>query len=341
MKKFSRILTLCLAVLMTVSLSSCANSSDKLTSENYAPGEVMWESDMMDSAEGYLENPSSNGFVDSDYKPIKGDAGTGTSSTSSNDLGNRKIIKKANLTYETKTYDEFIASLPVCLSSFGGYVESSESSGGSYSYNSRRSASFTLRIPADRYEAFMTAVGEGGTLTYKSEDSTDVTASYVDIESRISALRKEYDVLVGILEKCKELSDVIQIQSRITEVTYQIESFESQIRTYDSLISYCTVYVRVQEVERESQNVEVMSFGEKVTHGLSETFYDITTDLSEFALWFIVSLPYLLIWGVIIAAAIMILRVSHKKYKTKKEKKRIEQICRSIDENKTDNGNNA
>jgi len=338
MKKFKQILAIIMAVSAGLTMTSCSTMNDSMDkAESNAGGYFEHESSELiydtsyDMEFGYTDEIISEESYPSTSYPSK----ENSTSQSSNDLKNRKIIKNASLTFETKTYDQFMKELPECLVSYGGYIEASDSSGAS-SYSSRRNASFVARVPADRYEAFMNAVGEIGTLTYKSEDSTDVTSSYVDTESRIKALRKEYEVLMEILDKANKLDDVLQIQSRITEVTYQIESFESQLRKYDSLISYCTIRISVREVEREVQNVEVMSFGEKVTHGLSETFYDISEDLSGFALWFIVSLPYIVIWAVIIFAAVLILRVIAKRAKRRREKKKIDELCRNI--NETTNG---
>ena len=249
------------------------------------------------------------------------------SDSSKNDLSSRKIIKTANITFETTAYDQFLESLNQVISSYGGYVESSETYGGGI-YSSRyssRSASVTVRVPADRYDAFVTSAGELGAVTYRTENQQDVTMSYVDTESRIRALETEYEALLEILAKAESLDDVILLQSRISEINYQKDSYQSQLRKYDALISYCTVYIHVNEVRRESTPDErSLTFGERIAVGLKENLADIGEGFSDFAVWFVTSLPYILIWAVIIVAVIFIIRALVRSWRRKRDKKLIE-----------------
>lgn len=247
--------------------------------------------------------------------PIKDSSAQG----GQNDLSNRKIIRTANLSFQTKAYDDFMSALEACIFASGGYIESSESHGGGvYQTNYSRSAYITVRVPESSYNSFMSAVGNLGSITHKSEDTTDVTIAYVDTESRIKALEAEYDALLAILEKATKLDDVIQLQSRISEVTYQLESHKSQLRKYDDLISYCTVNISVSEVYKEIKNEERMTLGERISEGFSETIEDMGEGLGDFTVWFISSIPYIVIWAIIIIVGVIIIKRSVKKCKAKK-----------------------
>lgn len=338
MKKY-KILPLCITVLTILQLTGCSSAENdeemRLTSKAYdsfsytaesAPAEMngmAYDADFAYADEIKLESESISQTTASDTQ---------------NDLSARKIIKNANVSFQTQTYDEFMTSLEQCIASVGGYIESQQAYGGGiYSSRSSRSSSITARIPESNYNRFMTDVCTIGTVTYKSESSNDVTMSYVDTESRIKALETEYDALIEILEKATSLDDVIQLQSRISEVTYQLESYNSQLRKYDDLISYCTVNIDVSEVVREVKNEEVMSFGERIVSGLEDTFYDIGTDLTEFAVWFVTSLPYIIIWAAVIILIVIALRkiIKSRKEKRKKknEQKLIEQYYKQANEN--------
>lgn len=265
----------------------------------------------------------------------------GTSATADangvNDLSARKIIKNATIRYETKTYDEFLTEMSACIRQHGAYIESEESYGGStYDYYSTRSAYLTVRVPLDTYDAFMSQACTIGSVTYKSENSTDVTMAYVDTESRIKSLETEYDALLAILEKATKLEDVISLQSRISEVTYELETYKAQLRKYDDLISYCTVNIDVNEVEKVTPNVREMTFGEKLRDGLTETFEDIADDASEFALWFVTSLPYFIIWGVVLTAAVLLLRLMIVRYRKRRVQKMIDRQLKQMQQKQAD-----
>ncbi len=244
-----------------------------------------------------------------------------TENTSQNDLSARKIIKNASLSFETLTYDTFMQELENCIATMGGYVQSSEGYGGGIKSTRQRYVYITARIPESNYNRFMTEVSNMGTLTQKSENASDVTMSYVDTQSRIKSLQAEYDALLTILEKATSLDDVIQLQSRISEVTYQLESYQSQLRKYDDLISYCTVRISVNEVKEVTQNVEVMTLGQRIEKAFADTISDITEGIENFTVWFIASIPYILIWAVVILVIVSVCRSAVKKSKKRKAKK--------------------
>ena len=69
-----------------------------------------------------------------------------------------------------------------------------------------------------------------------------MTLQYVDLESHKKALTTEQDRLIELMEQAETVEDIITIEGRLSEVRYQLESMESQLRTYDNKIDYSTVY---------------------------------------------------------------------------------------------------
>lgn len=156
----------------------------------------------------------------------------------------RKLIKTLTLHMETENFDALAAEVSRCVAEYGGYVEQSEISGAS-----RRSASYTLRIPVARLEEFASDVTAAGVVTRRSSTQEDVTLDYVDMEAHITALNTERDTLLRLLEQAKSMEDVITIQDRITQVQYELESYTSRLRTYDNQIDYATISLYISEVE--------------------------------------------------------------------------------------------
>lgn len=237
-------------------------------------------------------------------------------------VSDRKLIKNVNLRMETKEFDSFVAALNARISALGGYIQSSSIDGGSYySKNYQRYATVTARIPAERLDEFVSGVSDIANITSRSENTNDVTLSYYDMESHVKALRSEYDTLIGILEKCTELKDVISVQSRITDVLYQIESYQSRLNNYDNLVAYSTVTMNISEVERETV-VDPETLGERISAGFNKTLADISDNLEDFTVDFVANLPYILIWLVILTAIVLVIRAAWRKHKRKVAEKR-------------------
>ena len=149
----------------------------------------------------------------------------------------RKIIWTVDIEAETLEFDSFLSNLEQAVQTFNGYLEGSSVSGSSIQYTSNRYGTMTIRIPPDQLDPFLDQVGKIGTVTYTNKSSEDVTLDYIDVESRIEALEVEQERLLTLLESAQDLESVIQLESRLSEVRYQLESYHSAKNRYDRLIT--------------------------------------------------------------------------------------------------------
>lgn len=241
----------------------------------------------------------------------------------------QKLIKTVSMSMETKEFDTLLENIRSKVEELGGYIESSEISGSSYySLQGNRYAWMTLRIPADKLDGFVTIVSELGNVTNKNESVQDITLQYVDVESHKKALETEQTRLLELLEKAESMEDIIAIESRLSEVRYELQSYGSTLRTYDNQVNYSTVSINISEVERVTPVIEERTFFEEVQYRLSDNLYDIGQGMRNFAIWLISSLPYLFIWAIIIVVFVFVVRklirkkplFGRKKKEQKKEK---------------------
>lgn len=228
----------------------------------------------------------------------------------------QKIIWTVDMEVETLEFDSFLSNLEQEVQRFGGYLESSSVSGSSIQYTSNRYGTVTVRIPSAQLDAFLDQVGKIGTVTYTNKSSEDITLDYVDVESRIEALEVEQERLLALLESAQDLESVIQLESRLSEVRYQLENYRSTQNRYDSLIDYSTVSLSIQEVQRVA-TVHDQSVGQRIAAGWSDTLYRLKNGCVDFFVWFVVNLPYLLIW-VVLAGVVVWLCLRHRKKRRKK-----------------------
>ncbi len=227
-----------------------------------------------------------------------------------------KIIKNGNLSVETLEFDTFIRELEASVTAHGGYIESS-SVRGSKNY---RSADYTIRVPSEKYDSFMSAVGDLGTIVSQNESSENVTLKYIDIEARLNAYKAERESFMKLMEQAETVDEILQIQSYLTDVNYQIESYTSQLNSLKNKVSYSTVTVYVNEVARITPEAP-KTVWERISTGFSESVYNVTEGLKSFFVGAVVSVPYLLIYGVIIAVIVVVIVVIIKASKRSQAKK--------------------
>ncbi len=239
-------------------------------------------------------------------------------------LSNRKIIRNADMTVETLSFDAFLDQLNASVDSVGGYMESSSvGNRGIRNGQKLRYGHYTIRIPADRLDAFLNTVSGLGNVISQNTGLRDVTTSYVDSEKHLEALRTEQTALLDILAKATTVEDIITVQDRLTYVRYEIESYEAILRTYDDQIALSSVSLTVNEVERETPVVEE-TFGEEVSRRFKESMQDVGDGFRDFASWFLGNAPEIIVVIVILGvnALIVILIVKGVKRRIRKNREK-------------------
>ena len=230
----------------------------------------------------------------------------------------RKLIKTVDMGVETKDFDGLLSAINEKVDALGGYIENSYTyNGSSYGYDTeRRYADLSIRIPQDRLEQFIGDVQGISNVTNCTRGVRDVTLTYVDLESHRNALQAEQKRLMELMDQAETIEDLITIENRLSEVRYQIESMESQLRSYDNQVDYSTVDISISEV-KELTPVDKESVGERIARGFKNSLEGVGRGLVNFAVSFIIALPYLLVWGIVLALCVWIpvhfIRRSRKK----------------------------
>lgn len=288
--KHTRILALLLCmVLLLTACGSSAPTEDMAMDNGYysdgdyefAPGETMASSELKSDSASLTETPA----------------------------GERKLIKTVTINAETEHYDDLIPALDGQIVALGGYVESRET--GNYSRD-RRWSRMTVRIPADRLSEFIAHVGENANVLSTSEQTQDVTLQYADTEAKITALKTEQNRLLELLAGAQNLSEILEIEARLSDVTYELERYESQKRSYDNRIVYATVTLSIQEV-RTLTPVEEPTVWKRIRDGFLESLEGVADGLVDVFVLVTAGSPYLLVYGLVIWGIVALIRKLRRK----------------------------
>ena len=238
---------------------------------------------------------------------------------------NRKWIVTVNLTAETDDLGALRSALDEKIAALNGYVEDQSVNNGSAYQSSRRyrSANLTIRIPADSIDGFLQDVGGIANIVRQNKSIEDVTLNYVATESRLKALETEETRLLELLAQAENMSDLLEIEARLSEVRGELENYASQKRLYDNQIDYATVYLSIEEVQ-EYTPVEEPTLWERISKGFRDNLEGVGDDLLDVLVWFIVSLPYLVVFAIVITLIVFIIRRVRRRRKEKKAPKKAE-----------------
>ncbi len=161
------------------------------------------------------------------------------------------------------------------LEQYGGFIQSSAITGANYYRGGKsggRSAEFTLRIPRENFHAvYENGVYTLGNVTYRASDSENITPQYTDTESRLKSYRIQEERLLAMLEKAETVEDMLNIEDRLANVRYNIESLTSTIQGWDSLINYSTIILRITEVADFTEGTDVTrTYWQQVSDALNK-----------------------------------------------------------------------
>ena len=297
--KYGKITALLLMLLLiTGILFGCGSA--------YKSDDVPFDNEM---AQEVTEAPAGSLLEDGELPPAEGQS------------PDQKLIRTVSIHAETEDLDKFLTGLNEKIVELNGYVEQQEIYNGSaYAGRRYRNLHMTIRIPAENLETFAGQVEEAANVVSKNTSTEDVTLSYVDTESRIEALKTEQTRLMELLKQAESMEDLLEIEGRLTDVRYELESFESQLRVLENKVSYSTVELSAEEVV-EFTPVEEETVWQRISHGFVDSLKGLGNGIVECFVFIMANLPYLLVIGGIIALIVFLIIHGRKKRRNRKNQK--------------------
>ena len=262
-------------------------------------------------AEGYdlVESKSATKLAAPSAAADEGRAAGGSTGNTQLQQAETKLVKRANISIQTTEFEETKNQMMALVTSMGGYVEYSDVSNGSWYYsNNMKNGYFTVRVPAEKYDIFVNGVTENCHVSSISESVEDIGQQYFDTEMRLKTLKTKLARLQELLGQAKDLSDIITLESEISNTEYQIDNFTSTLNRYDSLVGYSTITVNIQEVSRVGDTVtQNPSFWSQLVRSLKNGILSFFDGIGDIILW----AAYNAIGIIIIIAVIVFIRKKH------------------------------
>lgn len=213
----------------------------------------------------------------------------------------RKIIKNADVSLQVDDYNGALESLKQRVASVGGYIanESVNVSGREGQINGH----LQVRLPALQFEDFLSSMDGIGKVRSRNIYTQDVTEEYVDVESRLKALRTKEERLLAILEKSGNLSDVLAVENELANTRAQLESFEGRLRYLNNRTDYSSVNISIQQVSASTQQISSIGIKDvlkKTKEAFIETINNILIGIGELIVFLGSSFPYLVLIGLVL-----------------------------------------
>lgn len=234
-------------------------------------------------------------------------------------LTGRKLIRNANINIESLEYEKSKSALSNLVKEFEGYVQDSQIQDNvSYRGTTNRRSEYTIRIPSENFDAFIEKTGTIGNVLSKNIKGDDVSDQYFDKEARINSLKIQEESLNALLKDAKNLSDILELEKRLSEIRYEIEQLTGTLKKWDALVELSTIKVTITEVEEISEP-EPEDFGEKLKATLKGSFNALVATLKFIIVVLTAILPFLIPVAIVFVIVVAIMKIRSKnKNNTKK-----------------------
>lgn len=167
------------------------------------------------------------------------DAGTKDAQKSKKEVG-RQIIYTGEMLLGVYNLAEAMKQAEALPTTLGGYV------------HARREGYLLLKVPAARLQEAMDKLAQLGRVEARNLQADDVTAEFVDLESRIRVLQETQKQLLDLLKQAKTVEEALRVRQALDQVTMELELTLGRMRQLSNLIEFSTLTVNL--VERGPNN---------------------------------------------------------------------------------------
>jgi hypothetical protein len=154
------------------------------------------------------------------------------------------VIRTGTFSLEVEDVDASLTKLTGVVKSQGGYVS------GSYRYTDTSTPylTVTFRVPAASFDAAVLALRAEGTVLSEQISTYEVTMQLVDLEARLRNLRASEAALLELMSRATTVSDVLAVQTQLTAVRSDIESYDAQRVALADQVAMTTIAVTISPI---------------------------------------------------------------------------------------------
>ncbi len=154
-----------------------------------------------------------------------------------------KLVRRGTLSLEVEDMAAFDARIRM-LAGRDGYLSQWH---GSLESSGQRRVQLTWRVPNARFEASLAAFKGLGRVLKEEVSTEDVGRAYADLEARRLNKRAAAARIRELIQnRAGKLSEVLEAEQSLTQVTQELEQMEAQKRVMDSEIAFATLQAVVQ-----------------------------------------------------------------------------------------------
>lgn len=188
-----------------------------------------------------LESPGTT----KDVTNISGDQTHMNSDDMFNTPDKRLIIRSGTMSIEVDKYDETESKIRDIVKKYNAYITNTSAS---LNPGGKKQGTITIRVPSEKFDGLLDELRKSGKEVNENISGKDVTEEYMDSEARLKTQKQLEERLLKLLdEKTARLTDVVDVEQKLSGVRENIEKTEGRMKYLKDQAAYSTIAVSVYE----------------------------------------------------------------------------------------------
>ena len=214
----------------------------------------------------------------------------------------RLIVREGSIRLSVEDVPQTASDITGIVEAEGGWVQSVSIDGP----EGQDGATVVVRVPVDRFDAFMSAVRLLAVLVLSEQASSDdVTEEYVDQDARLRNLQRTEIQLLALMDRAGSIEDILRVQTQLTTVGRDIETLQGRLQFLERSAAESRIEVTLRGsrsavplIDRGWDAFETVRSAVRGLTGLLQV-------LADLAIFLVVFSP---IWGGVLALVIWLRR---------------------------------
>jgi len=168
----------------------------------------------------------------------------------------RKLARRADISITVADVDAAAAKVRAIAASAKGMVlaeaissEPDDTTVGGFS-------TITISVPTAELDGTLDRLAEIGKVHSRNASTDDVTAQYVDTESRVKTMEASVDRVRALMSQATKLGDIVSLEAELSRRQADLEATQSQLAALKDSVALSPVEVRLSTDEQVLQEAE-------------------------------------------------------------------------------------
>jgi hypothetical protein len=168
----------------------------------------------------------------------------------------RKLARRADISITVGDVDAAAAKVRAIAASAKGMVTAEAISSEPDDPALGGFSTITISVPTAELDATLDRLAEIGEVHSRNASTDDVTAQYVDTESRVKTMQASVDRVRALMTQATKLGDVVALEAELSRRQADLEATQSQLAALEDSVALSPVDVQLSTDEQVLEEAE-------------------------------------------------------------------------------------